>query len=76
MSAATLPLLLRAMHLPTIAREYEPALQRAEAENWGYARFLTHLFEAEAQDRLQRKITRQLKEANLPAAKTLESLDE
>ena len=76
MSAATLPLLLRAMRLPTIAREYEPALQRAEAENWGYARFLTHLFEAEAHDRLQRKITRQLKEANLPAAKTLESLDE
>jgi len=75
-SAATLPLLLRAMRLPTIAREYEPALQRAEAENWGYARFLTHLFEAEAHDRLQRKITRQLKEANLPAAKTLESLDE
>ena len=76
MSAATLPLLLRAMHLPTIAREYESSVQRAEAENWGYARFLTHLFEAEALDRLQRKIARQLKEANLPPAKTLESLDE
>lgn len=72
----TLPMLLRAMRLPTIAREYQTALQRAEAENWGYARFLHHLFESEAQDRLQRKIARQLKEANLPAAKTLESLDE
>lgn len=36
MSAAPLPLLLRAMRLPTIAREYDQAVQRAEAENWGY----------------------------------------
>ncbi|MDH3746405.1 MAG: IS21-like element helper ATPase IstB [Acidobacteriota bacterium] len=76
MSDATLPLLFRAMHLPTIAREYPSALERAEEENWGYARLLTHLFEAEAHDRLQRKITRQLKNATLPAAKSLESLDE
>jgi DNA replication protein DnaC len=76
MSNTTLPMLLRAMHLPTIAREYPPALKRAEAEDWGYARLLTHLFESEAYDRLQRKITRQLKNAGLPAAKTLEALDE
>lgn len=76
MSAASLPLLLRAMRLPTIAREHAEATRRAEAENWGYARFLSYLFEAEANERLQRKIQRQLKESNLPAAKTLESLDE
>ncbi len=35
MSASTLPLLIRAMHLPTIAREYDQAIVRAEAENWG-----------------------------------------
>jgi len=64
------------MRLPTIAREYDQAVQRAETENWGYQRFLSYLFEAEASDRLQRKIQRQLKEANLPAGKTLESLDE
>ena len=75
MSAASLPLLLRALRLPTIAREHADALRRAEAENWGYARFLSYLFEAEANDRLQRKIQRQLKDANLPAGKTLESLD-
>jgi DNA replication protein DnaC len=75
MSAASLPLLLRALRLPTIAREHAPALQRAEAENWGYPRLLSYLFEAEANDRLQRKIQRQLKDANLPAGKTLESLD-
>lgn len=75
-SSPGLPLLLRAMRLPTIAREHDGAIRRAEAENWGYARFLAYLFEAEANDRLQRKIQRQLKESNLPAGKTIESLDE
>jgi len=76
MSAASLPLLLRAMRLPTIAREHDDAIRRAEAENWGYARFLSWLFEAEANERLQRKIQRQLKDSNLPAGKTLESIDD
>jgi DNA replication protein DnaC len=76
MSAGHLPIMLRSMRLPTIAREYEGAVQRAEAENWGYQRFLGYLFEAEANDRLQRKIERQLKESNLPKSKTLELLDE
>lgn len=76
MSGASLPMRLRAMRLPTIAREYDNAIGRAEAENWGYLRFLEYLFEAEANDRLQRKIERQLKESNLPKSKTLELLDE
>lgn len=76
MSAATLPILLRALCLPTIAREHEKAMGRAEAENWGYQRFLQYLCEAEANDRLQRKIQRQLKDSNLPKAKTLDALDQ
>ena len=76
MTAGNLPIMLRAMCLTTIAREYEGAVQRAEAENWGYQRFLGYLFEAEANDRLQRKIERQLKESNLPKSKTLELLDQ
>ena len=76
MSTASLPILLRAMRLPTIAREYDQAIQRAEAENWGYQRFLSYLFETEANDRLQRKIARLLKDSNLPAGKSLESLDQ
>lgn len=75
MSASSLPILLRSMRLPTIAGEYERAVQRAEAENWGYRRFLAFLFESEANDRLQRKIERYLKDSNLPQHKTLESLD-
>lgn len=76
MSAEPLHMLLRSMRLPTIAREYDQAVHRAEGENWGYQRFLSYLFEAEANDRLQRKIARQLKDSNLPAGKTLESLDQ
>lgn len=76
MSTASLPILLRAMRLPTIAREHQRATARAEAENWGYQRFLEYLFEAEANDRLQRKIARHLNDSNLPKAKTLETLDQ
>ena len=76
MSTASLPILLRAMRLPTIAREYDQAIHRAESENWGYQRFLSYLFETEANDRLQRKIARLLKDSNLPAGKSLESLDQ
>lgn len=76
MSAASLPILLRSLKLPTIAREHESAIVRAEAENWGYSRLLAYLVESEANDRLQRKIQRQLKDSNLPSGKTLESLDQ
>ena len=76
MNAASLPILLRALRLPTIAREHEKAILRAEAENWGYQRFLEYLFEAEGNDRLQRKIERYLDESNLPKGKTLDSLDQ
>jgi DNA replication protein DnaC len=76
MSAAALPILLRALLLPTIAREHAAAIVQAEAENWGYARFLAYLVELEANDRLQRKIQRQLKESTLPAGKTLDALDQ
>lgn len=76
MNAASLPILLRALRLPTIAREHQKAIIRAEAENWGYQRFLEYLFEAERNDRLQRKIERYLNESNLPKGKTLDSLDQ
>lgn len=74
--SASLPLLLRSMCLPTIAREHQNAIERAEAEDWGYARLLSHLFEAEAADRLQRKIQRHLKASGLPPGKTLDALDQ
>lgn len=76
MSADSLPLLLRALTLTTIAREHENARGQAEAENWGYRRYLQYLVEAESNERLRRRIERLLKDSGLPPGKTLASLEE
>jgi DNA replication protein DnaC len=71
-----LPLILRGLNLATLAREHASVLARAEAENWGYRRFLLHLMETEANERLRRRIERQIKQSGLPGGKTLGTLDE
>jgi DNA replication protein DnaC len=76
MSTDSLPLLLRALTLTTIAREHENARGQAEAENWGYRRYLQYLIEAESNERLRRRIERLLKDSGLPPGKTLASLEE
>ncbi len=67
---------LRSLMLTTMAREHEEILVRAEAENWGYRRFLGYLVENEVNERLRRRIERQLKDSALPPGKTLETLEE
>lgn len=77
MSAAdSLPMLLRSLGLTTVVREQAAAIERAESENWGYRRFLQYLMEAEANERLRRRIERLVKESGLPATKTMGTLDE
>ena len=71
-----LPVLMRELKLPSMARYYAEAVNRAEAENWGYRRLLQHLLETEANERLRRRIERLLKDSGLPAGKTLAGLDE
>ncbi len=39
----------------------KPAWPQAEAQNWGYKRFLLHLCESEAQDRRERRAARLIK---------------
>ena len=75
MSNDPLPLLLRSLRLPTMAGEYERAIVSAEAENWGYRRFLTHMAEAETSDRLSRRVQRMLTESGIPPGKSFETLD-
>jgi DNA replication protein DnaC len=70
-----LPLLLRSLRLPTMAEEYDRAIVSAEAENWGYRRFLTHLAEAETSDRLSRRVQRMLTDSGLPPGKSFDTLD-
>jgi hypothetical protein len=70
MSASTLPILLRSLGLTTLARDYPDAITRAEADNWGYLRFLHQLTEGELNERLRRRIERMLKESRCPRDKT------
>lgn len=76
MGTEALALMLKAFRLPTMAALVESVLQQAEAENWGYRRFLQHLCESEAQDRQERKVGRLLKSSGLPSGKTLGNLSE
>ncbi len=67
---------LRSLLLTTMARDYEEVMARAESENWGYRRFLGYLVETEVNERLRRRIERQLKDSGLPPGKTLDTLEE
>src|SRR5688572_15929079 len=62
---------LRAMLL-----EYPACIVNAEKENWGYQRLMQRLLEIEAAARLTRKVERLLKDSGLPAAFTLEALNQ
>jgi DNA replication protein DnaC len=75
-STNTLPILFRSLELSAMEREFSSAIARAEAENWGYARLLQYLAEAEVQDCRSRKIERLLKYSGLPASETFARFDE
>ena len=76
MSADPTAVLLRSLGLTAIARDHESLLTRAEAENWCHRRFLRHVAEVEAQEKLTRRIERLLKDSQLPPGKTLATLDQ
>jgi DNA replication protein DnaC len=76
MKADALPILFRSLELSAMERECESAITRAEAENWGYARLLHYLAEAEVQDCRARKIARLLKYSGLPPTETFARFDE
>jgi DNA replication protein DnaC len=71
-----LAMYFKSFRLPTMAALTDEAVCKAEAEDWGYRKFLTYLCESEFQDRQQRRTERMLKTACLPEGKTLASLDE
>ncbi|HET9623968.1 MAG TPA: IS21-like element helper ATPase IstB [Kofleriaceae bacterium] len=78
-TAATSPLaalliLLRALKLPTIARHAEEVAQLAERDGWTFVRYLHHLVELESDERRRRRIERNRRQSELPADKTLATL--
>jgi DNA replication protein DnaC len=77
MSATTsVPLLLRALGLPSMLAQYEPLATQAEQQSWSFVQYLQQLCEAELAGRHARRIQRLLSAAHLPEGKTLASLDE
>jgi DNA replication protein DnaC len=71
-----LAMYFKSFRLPTMASLTDEAVRKAEAEDWGYRRFLTYLCESEYQDRQRRRTERLLKAACLPEGKSLANLDE
>ena len=76
MSTETNAMLLRSLGLTTAARLDTELMRRAEAENWGYVRYLKRLLEEECNERLRRRIERLRKQSGLPPDKTLAQVNE
>lgn len=71
-----LAMYFKAFRLPTMAALTDEAVRQAEAEDWGYRKFLAYLCESEYQERQQRRTERLLKAACLPEGKTMANLNE
>ena len=72
---AGIEVLLRALKLPSFTAQYRATATRAEAEGWGFERYLRELTEQEVSDRQVRKIERIRTTSHLPPEKTLGNLD-
>ena len=72
---ATLPILLKELRLFTVLESWQSLLQKAEAEGWNYARFLSVLFEHEVEARHRKRIQTYLRKAHLPLGKSLATFD-
>lgn len=71
----TLPLLLKQLGLPMMLSHWEEKSQLALEERWSYARFLSHLCEAEVAARYQKRIQRHITESKLLPGKTLDAFE-
>ena len=72
---AALLVLLRALKLPAFARYAEDIAIKATREGWTFSRYLQHLAELEVEERKLRRIDRALRDSDLPAGKTLATLN-
>jgi len=66
----------KALRLPTVAHILEDAIALAQREEWSLETFLHYLLEQEMTGRTQRRITRLLKQSDLPPGKTLDNFDQ
>jgi DNA replication protein DnaC len=76
MSSNEIQAYCKILRLPTVAQVFEESLSVAQREEWPLETFLQHLLEQEMAGRSARRITRLVKAAHFPAAKTLETFDQ
>jgi DNA replication protein DnaC len=67
--------LLRALKLPAFARYAEEIASKATREGWTFGQYLNHLAELQVDERRVRRIDRALRASELPAEKTLATLN-
>ena len=73
--AATLPILLKQLRLPTMVACCDEVTDRAAQHGWSLQQALATLCEYELSEREQRRLQRHLHEARLPVGKTLATFD-
>ena len=71
-----LDVLLKSFKLPAFAAHHREMAKMAETKGWSFLEFLRNLARLEAEERRRRKIERFLKRSELPAEKTLATLDQ
>jgi DNA replication protein DnaC len=74
-SEIALPMLLRTLKLPTVARHADEIAATAERDGWSFGQYLRHLIVLEVEERRRRRIERNQRDSQLPGEKTLATLD-
>jgi DNA replication protein DnaC len=66
---------LKSLHLPTIRQCFEEVARQAERETLSYERYLHELVERECEERQENRMTKLLRESQLPLEKSLGAFD-
>ena len=66
---------LKYLHLPTVRQCYEEVAQQAEREPLSYERYLHELIQRECEERQENRISKMLRESQLPLEKSLAAFD-
>lgn len=72
---AVLAMQLRALRLPSVAREYAACARQARKDGWAYEDYLRELLDGEIRTRNQNASARLLRQAHFPDTKTLDQIE-
>lgn len=72
---AILPLQLKGLKISAFNLHWQDSAEMANANNWSYSKYLSHLCDLEIQQREKTRLARRFKESSIPKGKTLSSFD-